>query len=346
MAIIKAISSKASIGRAINYVTMIEKTDNKLVTGIGCNAESVIDEMEVTKRIWGKTGGRTYKHFVQSFHAAEKIVAEVAHELAIEWVKKCKIFDGFECLVATHQDKEHIHSHIIVNSVNFETGKKFNMKKSDLAEMKDICNQLTYENGLSVPVKGLTFDGEERETVTAWNRKVYEDLQSEKDWRYELADKVLGALESRPTSQAEYEEELAELGVGMKIRGKTVTYFELENENHRMRDNKIEQYFNEKMPLGKEQLDGCFEKNAEIELVEYERELSENREFEEYARELERRVSQEKREQKREQIAAELRAIKAHAQRLAEERERCELERRELERERERSRESFEEIEL
>ena len=56
MAIIKAVSSRASIARAINYITRIEKTDSKLITGVDCRASSVIDEMEVTKLMWGKTG--------------------------------------------------------------------------------------------------------------------------------------------------------------------------------------------------------------------------------------------------------------------------------------------------
>jgi len=268
MAIIKAVSSRASIARAINYITRIEKTDSKLITGVDCRASSVIDEMEVTKLMWGKTGGRTYKHFIQSFHPDEQITPEEAHQIALEWVCKCENLNGFECIVATHNDKDHIHSHIIVNSVNFITGKKFNMKKSDLGEMKMICNNITKERGLSVPEKGKTFEGEERETIAAWNRKVYEDLRNESDWRYDLADKVLATLDNNPTSFEEYEADLADMGIGMRIGGKTVTYFDLRNEKHRLRDSKIEQYFNEEIPLGKDGLHGCFEKNAEFELVE------------------------------------------------------------------------------
>lgn len=268
MAIIKAVSSRASIARAINYVTQTEKTDSKLITGVDCRVSSVIDEMEVTKLIWGKTGGRTYKHFIQSFHPDEQVTPEESHQIALEWVEKCDTLKGFECLVATHKDKAHIHSHIIVNSVNFVNGKKFNMKKSDLGRMKEICNHITKERGLSVPEKGKTFEGKERETVIAWNRKVYEDLQNESDWRYDLADKVLAALDNRPVSLEEYEEDLADFGIGLQMGGKTVTYFDLKNEKRRLRDNKIEQYFNEEVPLGKDGLYGCFEKNAELEIAE------------------------------------------------------------------------------
>ena len=70
MAVIKAVSSKAGIGQALDYVTKEEKTEEKLVSGLHCEADTVKDEMQATKELWGKTGGRTYKHFVQSYHDA------------------------------------------------------------------------------------------------------------------------------------------------------------------------------------------------------------------------------------------------------------------------------------
>ena len=65
MAVIKAVSSKAGIGHAIDYVTKKEKTEEKLVSGLHCEPETVKEEMQATKELWGKTDGRTYKHYVQ-----------------------------------------------------------------------------------------------------------------------------------------------------------------------------------------------------------------------------------------------------------------------------------------
>ena len=68
MAVIKAVSSKASINSAIDYVSKGEKTESRLLSGYNLtSADTAKDEMQVTKMIWKKTGGRTYKHFVQSF---------------------------------------------------------------------------------------------------------------------------------------------------------------------------------------------------------------------------------------------------------------------------------------
>ena len=72
MAVIKAVSSKAGIGHAIDYVTKKEKTEEKLVSGLHCEPETVKEEMQATKELWGKTDGRTYKHYVQSYHEEQR----------------------------------------------------------------------------------------------------------------------------------------------------------------------------------------------------------------------------------------------------------------------------------
>ena len=87
MAVIKAVSSKAGIGQALDYVTKEEKTEDKLVSGLHCEPDTVKDEMQATKELWGKTGGRTYKHFVQSYHEDEHITPEQAHKNAVELAK-------------------------------------------------------------------------------------------------------------------------------------------------------------------------------------------------------------------------------------------------------------------
>ncbi|MDE7137482.1 MAG: relaxase/mobilization nuclease domain-containing protein, partial [Ruminococcus sp.] len=126
MAIIKAVSSKSPIKTAIAYVSKDEKTEQKLLSGYNLTApETAYDEMQITKEVWNKTGGRTYKHYVQSFAPDEEITPEQVHAIAKEFVERCPQFKGFEVLIATHQDREHIHTHFILNSVSFEDGHKF-----------------------------------------------------------------------------------------------------------------------------------------------------------------------------------------------------------------------------
>lgn len=171
MAVIKAVSSKAGIGQALDYVTKEEKTEDKLVSGLHCEPDTVKDEMQATKELWEKTGGRTYKHFVQSYHKDEKITPEQAHRNALQLAENTLAWKGFEVLVATHKDKKHIHTHFIVNSVNFEDGHKLQWSSADLQELKERCNAQSREQGLHVSEKGKTFEGAEREETVAWKKR-------------------------------------------------------------------------------------------------------------------------------------------------------------------------------
>ena len=176
MAIIKAVSSHASIERAIEYVTQKEKTEITLVSGLNCSPETAMDEMQSTKELYGKTGGRTYKHFVQSFAAGEQITPETAHEVGVRLANEFTIFQGFEVLIATHKDREHLHNHFIVNSVSFESGKKIQMAAKDLQKMKDLSDAICREYGLSICEKGKGFDGKERKTIVAYVKEKYYSL--------------------------------------------------------------------------------------------------------------------------------------------------------------------------
>ena len=111
MAVIKAVSSKAGIGQVLDYVTKGEKTEEKAGKRYcNCEPETVKDEMQATKELWGKTGGRTYKHFVQSYHADEQITPEQAHRNAVELAEHTQAWQGFEVLIVTHKDRKHIHT--------------------------------------------------------------------------------------------------------------------------------------------------------------------------------------------------------------------------------------------
>lgn len=177
MAAIKAANSAAGLNRIIDYVTKNEKTEDKLISGINCNPETVKNEMAATKLLWDKTGGRTYKHFIHSYHKDEKITPEQAHKNALELAQNTKAFEGFEVLVVTHIDREHIHSHIIVNSVSYADGHKLRWSKGDLQNLKNRCNEQSREQGLSVPIKGMTFEGVEREETVANKMSTYKLLK-------------------------------------------------------------------------------------------------------------------------------------------------------------------------
>ena len=271
MAVIKAVSSKAGIGHAIDYVTKKEKTEEKLVSGLHCEPETVKEEMQATKELWGKTDGRTYKHYVQSYHEDEKITPEQAHKNAIELAEHTKAWKGHEVLIATHIDKGHIHTHFIVNSVNYENGHKLQWSKHDLKDLKERCNEQSREQGLHVPEKGKTFAGEAREETVAWSKDTYQLLKQAEQGKVKsyVQDIALAVLDCKETaiSRQTFIRLMNERGYGVDWQDshKYITYTDLAREQAgekacKIRDNKLEKYYN--MDFGKESMEHEFERNA------------------------------------------------------------------------------------
>lgn len=277
MAIIKAISSKASINQAIDYITKGEKTDDKLISGIGCEVATAKEEMQATKELWGKTGGRTYKHYVQSYHSDEKITPEQAHKNAVELAKGTKAWKGHEVLIATHIDRGHIHSHFIVNSVSSEDGHKLQWSKSDLQELKDRCNRQSLEQGLNIPERGKTFEGAEREETSAYTKETYQLLKKAEQGEVKsyVQDIALAILECKEQAQSrdEFIKQMGERGYGVEWQDsrKYITFTDLARQEIgekqcKVRNNKLEKYYN--MDFGKEQLEREFEVNARSQKTE------------------------------------------------------------------------------
>lgn len=284
MAVIKAVSSHAPISVAIDYVSKREKTDEKLLSGIGVSPETAKDEMEATKELYGKTGGRTYKHFVQSFAPGENISPEEAHKIANLFAEKCECFKGFEVLVATHKDRDHVHTHFIVNSVNYEDGHKFQMSSKDLQAMKDLSDDICREHGLSITEKGKTFDGKERESIVAWVKEKYQFLQktfeekSSKSYINNTAVTVKEAMHTA-TSKEEFIGMMKDKGYSVDWQDKhkhitfstTITDDKGNEKVVKVRDSNLNKTFN--LGIGKQELESIFKENAHSPIQE---QLSEN----------------------------------------------------------------------
>ena len=127
--------SRAAMRGVMLYVMQEKKTTwegGPLVSGINCQPQSVYDDFLNTKLLYHKDGGVMFYHMVQSFPKGAAVDPRQAHEAAR---RLAEYFDGCEVLVCTHVDREHIHSHCVINSVNFDTGKKLHMAKEQLQEL-------------------------------------------------------------------------------------------------------------------------------------------------------------------------------------------------------------------
>ena len=142
--------SRAAMRGVMLYVMQEKKTawdGVPLVSGINCQPQSVYDDFLNTKLLYHKDSGVMFYHMVQSFPKGAAVDPRQAHEAAR---RLAEYFDGCEVLVCTHVDREHIHSHCVINSVNFETGKKLHMAKEQLQELMRRNDAICQEMGLPV----------------------------------------------------------------------------------------------------------------------------------------------------------------------------------------------------
>lgn len=142
--------SRATMRGVMLYVMQEKKTTWEgapLVSGINCQPQSVYDDFLNTKLLYHKDGGVMFYHMVQSFPKGAAVDPRQAHEAAR---RLAKYFDGCEVLVCTHVDREHIHSHCVINSVNFETGKKLHMAKEQIQVLMRRNDMICQEMGLPV----------------------------------------------------------------------------------------------------------------------------------------------------------------------------------------------------
>ena len=142
--------SRTAMRGVMLYVMQEKKTAWEgvpLVSGINCQPQSVYDDFINTKLLYHKDGGVMFYHMVQSFPKGAAVDPRQAHEAAR---RLAEYFDGCEVLVCTHVDREHIHSHCVINSVNFETGKKLHMAKEQIQELMRRNDAICQEMGLPV----------------------------------------------------------------------------------------------------------------------------------------------------------------------------------------------------
>ena len=176
----KGTQTRGCMKSVMRYVSKLSKTlwdGQQLVSGIGCQPETAFDEFLSTKLLHRKDGGVMFYHMVQSFPKCADIDPCAAHEAAR---RLAGYFEGCEVLVCTHVDREHIHSHCIINSVNFETGKKVHMADEQIQELRVRNDQICEELGLPKFQKD-----EQRHSRGMSNAEYYTAVKGE-SWKFEL----------------------------------------------------------------------------------------------------------------------------------------------------------------
>ena len=176
----KGTQTRGCMKSVMRYVSQTSKTlwdGQQLVSGIGCQPETAFDEFLSTKLLHHKDGGIQFYHMVQSFPRGVDIDPRTAHEAAR---RLAGYFEGCEVLVCTHTDREHIHSHCIINSVNFETGKKVHMADAQIQALRVRNDQIC--EGLGLP----KFQKDEQRQSRGMSNAEYYTADRGESWKFEL----------------------------------------------------------------------------------------------------------------------------------------------------------------
>ena len=284
MAIIK-INNKHSFKRTLNYIGRDHATPNggkqpaAYTSGILCSddTQNAVQDFWLTQKTYNKTGGkRSAVEIIQSYPNGEKVTAEQVHQLGLELAEeigKLPYFSGYQMFLATHTDQRNgnMHNHLAINAVNLETGKKIQLPPEALPTVKAINDKICRAHGLSVPEKGRTTKGEERDTPTANKTNTYAVLAAAENGEIDsyirdIAVKVIDVA-SVATSRADFAARLVRQGVGVawSDNRKYITFSDLKRQaqkakKYKVRNQKLNQYYN--LNFEKEVLDNGFEVNA------------------------------------------------------------------------------------
>lgn len=178
------IMTEDHLRRAIPYVMNEKKTDGLSFSNVGMTAEQITDAFMRTKKVYHTTGKREGYHFKFSFSKDETITPEQAFEFVKEWAEQY-LGDDYDYVVSAHSDRDHVHMHLVFNSVNHH-GKKFNFANGDWEKIiKPLTNSLAekYHTGpLKEKDKTLDYSSDYKKTIKggneSWGKRVERDIDN------------------------------------------------------------------------------------------------------------------------------------------------------------------------
>lgn len=228
--------TKASMKSTLAYIMRDDKTSLELKSGIHCSPDSAYKEMLLIKELYGKDEedgkNRFIIHFSQNFSEGEA-APEIVHKIAKELLDM-PMFDGFQVAYATHTDTGKYHTHFVINTVNMDTGEKWQMSEKQLQELKDYSDSLCQKYGLSV-VQHM--QGEKnRETYKSQLQLKTE--QEGKSWKKETYLTVKACLEAA-TSREEFIELMKSMGYGVAWSEQRTYVTFTDPDGHKIRNKKL-----------------------------------------------------------------------------------------------------------
>lgn len=247
----KSTKTHGAMRNCMEYVLRESKINSSLVYVSGpfdaeeITYDTVYRSFLEEKKLWNKDSGRMYAHNIISWHKDEEITPEEAYEFGKEFVEQW--FAEFQTLMAVHVDRNHIHLHMVTNTVSYIDGHKLHTTKNELEEMKQLTNRMCEARGWSTPEKGKNFYGNDLEMghVRAWSKDKYHMLLHNAKESY-VAACALAILEAKADacSQDDFVRNMKQKGwhVIWKPTRKNITF--VNEEGKKVRDRNILKTFN------------------------------------------------------------------------------------------------------
>ena len=272
MAVNKVINTKSTshgaLRNTLEYVLRDEKAKEGFVditgpyTAQAINYEDVYREWISEKQLWGKDSGRMYAHNMISFHKDEAVSPQEVLDIGKEFAER--FFSGYQSVISVHQDRDHLHCHIVTNSVSYIDGIKLHQTKKDLQAQKEFTNSLCKDRGLSVTEKGFHFDGTPIGVghLSTWSKDKYNLIHNStaKSYVVQCGMALIDAVPSA-TSREGFIAAMKEKGWDVQWTDNRKHIVFQNEQGQKVRDSNIEKTFS--MALSKEYLLEVFRRNEE-----------------------------------------------------------------------------------
>ncbi|MCG1257064.1 relaxase/mobilization nuclease domain-containing protein [Staphylococcus epidermidis] len=207
------ISATKSTSRAINYAEKraVEKS------GLNCDVDYAKSSFKASRELYGKTDGNQGHVIIQSFQPGE-VTPKQCNQLGLALAEK--LAPNHQVAVYTHADTEHVHNHIVINSIDLETGRKFNNNKQALRNVRDYNDEVCMEHGLSVPEKDTA------RLRYMQTEKAIADPNTKSTAQYSWKDEIREVIDqSQATNMDEFKDHLNQHGITIeRVTPKSITY--------------------------------------------------------------------------------------------------------------------------
>lgn len=220
------ISSTKSTSRAINYAE--KRAEEK--SALNCDIDYAKSSFKATREMYGKTDGNEGHIVIQSFKPNE-VTPEQCNQLGLELAEK--IAPNHQVAVYTHNDTDHVHNHIVINSIDLETGKKFNNNKKALHDIRQANDEVCQSHNLSIPEEKAKL------RYTQAEQNIIDKANNDKaSWKNQVR-MAIEETKEQATDFDDFKQRLETKGVEVaRVTNKTITYLHIE-ENKKVRGNKL-----------------------------------------------------------------------------------------------------------